>query len=443
MNAQNEQMKISQDLMAYMDASPTAYHAVTETRNRLNDSGFTFLNECDHWRLNPGGKYYTVRSDSALIAWVMGKKSPNETGIRMIGAHTDSPGFRLKRNGTFSKTGYLQVGVEVYGGPLLASWTDRDLSLAGRAMINDSGKIISKLVWIKRPLLRIPQLAIHLNRKVNDDGLVLHKQNHLPPIMALLETGQATDTESVISNLIRTELGVESQNVLSWDLELVDLQLAQMGGLNDEFIFSRRIDNLAMCHAALLAIQHLSSIPDTTSMIALFDNEEVGSNSVNGGASSYLRSIIERILSQTESGGESIFRGLAHSFFISADGAHAIHPNFAEFHDAQHPVQMNGGPVIKHNAQERYATDADGEAIFAALCNEVNVPVQHYVHRTDLPCGSTIGPITATNLGVRVVDVGSAMLSMHSVRETCGVADPAMMTAVLTRFFEKLNLMTV
>ena len=437
------QMKISQDLIAYLDACPTAFHAVEETRNRLNDSGFTFINESDHWQLKPGGKYYSVRSDSALIAWIMGKKSPSQTGIRMIGAHTDSPGFRLKRNSTFTKTGYLQLGVEIYGGPLLASWTDRDLSIAGRVLVNDSGNIVPRLIRIQRPLLRIPQLAIHLNRKVNDDGLVLHKQNHLPPIMALIKTGQTADTESVIQKLLSEELGVGTQNILSWELELVDLQPASTGGLNNEFIFSGRIDNLAMCHAALLALLNQTKAPDTTTMIALFDNEEVGSNTVNGGASTYLRSMLERILGQEEAGRESIYRGLANSFFISADGAHAVHPNYAEMHDAQHQVQMNGGPVLKHNAQERYATDADGEAVFAAICKELNVPLQHYVHRTDLPCGSTIGPVTATNMGIRVVDVGSAMLSMHSVREICGTADPAMMTAVLTRYFDKKNLLTV
>ncbi len=433
-------LKLAQDLMAFMDAGPTAYHAVLETRKRLDISGYQFLNEADKWTLKPGGKYYTTRGDSAIVAWTMGAQSPVKTGLRLIGAHTDSPGFRLKPNAVYTKAGYIQFGVEVYGSPLIASWTDRDLGLAGRVLVTEGGQLIARPVWIKQAVLRMPQLAIHLNRKVNDDGLVLDKQRHIPPIAALLNSPNVTDGKAVIETLLSEKLGIEPGHIISWELEPVDLQPARIGGLNNEFIFSRRIDNLALCHAALLALLNLTEAPLSTSMIAMFDNEEVGSNTRNGGASPFPRHVIERVLQSRASDNQATYRGLAKSFCISADGAHAVHPNYAEYHDAQHQVRINGGPVIKRNAQERYATDGDSEAVFSTLCREAEVPFQHYIQRTDLPCGSTIGPITAANLGIPVVDVGSAMLSMHSVRETCGAADPALMIRVLTRFFEKQDL---
>ncbi|MCF7800492.1 MAG: M18 family aminopeptidase [Candidatus Marinimicrobia bacterium] len=436
-------MKTAKDLLAFINASPTAYHAVIETRNRLNNSGYKELNEEDEWRLEAGGKYYTSRSDTALIAWQMGKQPAWESGIRLIGAHSDSPGFRIKPNAAYTKAGYLQFGIEVYGGPLIASWTDRDLSIAGRVLVEKAGTIQAMPVWIKRPILRIAQLAIHLNRKVNDEGLVLNQQQHIPPIVTLSNADEVVDRQSVINDIISEELQVQPENIVSWELELIDLQPGQLGGLKDDFIFSGRIDNLAMCHAQLVALQQVKKTPAATSMMVMFDNEEVGSNTAAGGASPFIRHVVQRVLESGKRPDHAFQRGLAKTFCISADGAHAVHPNYAEYHDSQHQVQMNGGPVIKHSARERYATDSDTTAIFKTLCKDVSVPVQHYIHRTDLPCGSTIGPITATNLGIPVVDVGTAMLSMHSVRETCGSADSAMMIKVLQRFFEKEDLWKV
>ncbi|MCF7796601.1 MAG: M18 family aminopeptidase [Lentisphaeria bacterium] len=438
-----DSMSAGQDLLDFINASPTAYHAVIETRKRLKDSGYTELHEHDEWQLEAGGKYYTTRSDTALIAWHMGTQPAWETGIRLISAHSDSPGFRIKPNGAYTQAGYLQFGIEVYGGPLIASWTDRDLSIAGRVLVTNDGLIQAQPVWVRRPILRIAQLAIHLNRKVNEEGLVLNQQQHIPPIVALTDTGETIDSQSVIDNILSEELQVEPDRIVSWELELIDTQPGQVGGLNNEFIFSGRIDNLAMCHAQLTALQQIDKRPVATSMMVMFDNEEVGSNTAAGGASPFIRHVFQRVLESGQSPSHAFQRGLARSFCISADGAHAVHPNYVDYHDKQHRVQMNGGPVIKHSARERYATDGDSTAIFKTLCKDVSVPVQHYIHRTDLPCGSTIGPITATNLGIPVVDVGTAMLSMHSVRETCGTADSAMMIKVLQRFFEKETLWQV
>ena len=428
------------ELMKYLDQSVTAYHAVLEAEKLLLNSGFTRVFEKEAWDLKPNGKYYIIRSESALAAWQMG--NGDQKGVRLVGAHTDSPGLHLKPNAQYAKSGYVQLGVEVYGGPLLASWTDRDLSLAGRVILKQDGKF--KVVPFKseKVLLRVPQLAIHLNREVNNKGLLLNKQIHLPPILTL-ETpdGEAVDT-NLIEALISETLQVEPKQIAKWQLECYDTQPASLSGLNDDFVVSGRIDNLTMCHAALKALTNQKSELSQTSLIALFDNEEIGSSTENGAASSFMRDIITRLV-EVEGEKASVQRSLANSSCISADGAHAVHPNYVEFHDPQHAVMMNQGPVIKVNANHRYATSAFSSAIFEQLCADVNVPVQHYSHKTDLPCGSTIGPITATGLGIQVVDVGNAMLSMHSIRETAGVKDHEMMIKVLEKYFSKTDLLAI
>ncbi|MBC8375565.1 MAG: M18 family aminopeptidase [FCB group bacterium] len=428
------------ELISYLNQSVTAYHAVITAEATLKSNGFIRLDEQDVWDLKPNQKYYVIRSQSALAAWQMGRG--DKSGIRLVGAHTDSPGLHLKPKAQYSKSGYVQLGVEVYGGPLLASWTDRDLSLAGRVILKEAGKL--KVVPFKsnKVLLRIPQLAIHLNREVNEKGLMLNKQTHMPPILALESTdGPSIDAE-LIEGLIADELKVTRDEIASWQLECYDTQSANTSGLNDEFIVSGRIDNLTMCHASIQALTSTAFSAPQTAMIALFDNEEIGSSTENGAASGFIRDIITRVVGSDDSN-HMTQRTLANSACISADGAHAIHPNYIEFHDPQHAVKMNQGPVIKVNANHRYATSAFTSAIFEQLCKDVDVPVQHYVHKTDLPCGSTIGPITATGLGIPVVDVGNAMLSMHSIRETAGAKDHEMMIKVLERFFSKADLVSV
>lgn len=425
-------------LIEYLNKSVTAYHAVLAAEETLKSKGFIQLDEKDAWDLKPNLKYYVVRSQSALAAWQMGRG--DVPGVRLVGAHTDSPGLHLKPNPQYSTSGYVQLGVEVYGGPLLASWTDRDLSLAGRVILKEAGRL--KVVPFKsdKVLLRIPQLAIHLNREVNEKGLLLNKQSHMPPILALeSKDGDSVDAR-LIEDLIAKTLNVGHGAIASWQLECYDTHAANTSGLNDEFIVSGRIDNLTMCHASIQALTSDQFSAPQTAMIALFDNEEIGSSTENGAASGFIRDIISRVVGSDESN-HMTQRALAQSACISADGAHAVHPNYVEFHDPQHAVRMNRGPVIKRNANHRYATSAFTSAIFEQLCKDVDVPVQHYVHKTDLPCGSTIGPITATGLGIPVVDVGNAMLSMHSIRETAGVQDHEMMIKVLNRFFTKTDLL--
>ena len=418
------------DLLAYLSASPTPFHAVLEARQRLDAVGFTPLDESDAWgegreggALKPG-KYYVTSGGSNLIAFRIPDGTPK--GFRLLGAHTDSPNLRLKPKPSYQQEGYQQLGVEVYGGVLLNSWLDRDLGIAGRVNVRErDGSLGSRLLKVDRPLLRVPQLAIHLDRDVNDKGVQLNKQEHMAPIFGLAGAGIEGDA---LLDLVQMETHVEPADVLSFDLMLHDVTAASIAGIQGEFLFSGRLDNLAMCHAAisaLLSCQASEYVP----LIALFDHEEVGSETMHGAGSAFLPRVLERIAASRQ----HFLRMCASSFFVSADMAHAVHPNYPARHEARHKPRLNGGPVIKVNAQQRYATDGRTAALFAAVCHREDVPVQHYAHRTDLPCGTTIGPIVATLLGIPTVDVGNPMLSMHSAREMCGTQDPAFMVRALSR----------
>ena len=421
--------EIVTDLLAYLRASPTPFHAVDEGRRRLEAAGFCRLDEADRWdRLEPGA-YHVTSSGTNLFAFVL--PAPDQrTQLRIVGAHTDSPNLRLKPNPEYTAEGYAQLGIEVYGGVLLNSWLDRDLGIAGRVLVRgDRGEIASHLVCIDRPLLRVPQLAIHLDREVNDKGLILNKQEHLAPVLGLAAGGGAGG----LAGLIADAAQVPADRVVGHELMLFDLAAPTLGGQANELIFSARLDNLAMCHAAISAIAPLGRAGAASpgiSAIALFDHEEVGSASAAGAGSSVLPRILERLMPDRE----AFLRACARSTCVSADMSHAVHPNYASRHEPRHKPQINGGPVIKTNTQQRYATTPATAAMFADLCREEGVPVQHYAHRTDLPCGSTIGPITSTLLGIATVDVGNAMLSMHSAREMAGSRDPELMTRVLARY---------
>lgn len=409
------------DLLAFLHASPTPFHAVVEARHRLVAAGFTDLDETARWdRLAPG-KYILTTTGTNLFAVIVPEQ---RTQFRIIGAHTDSPNLRLKPQPEYQTEGYAQLGVEVYGGVLLNSWLDRDLGLAGRLLVRGNDGIESHLVRIDRPLLRVPQLAIHLDREVNDKGLVLNKQEHLAPVL-----GVASPTRASITKLVADAASVEADRIVGSELMLYDLTAPTVGGQDGEFIFSARLDNLAMCHAGITAILGVKT-PTSICVVALFDHEEVGSDSVGGAGSAVLPRLLERLMPDRE----SFHQACARSTCVSADMSHAVHPNYAGRHEPRHKPRINGGPVIKTNSQQRYATTAATAAMFATLCREEDVPVQHYAHRTDLPCGSTIGPITSTLLGIPTVDVGNPMLSMHSAREMGGSQDPAMMTRVLARY---------
>lgn len=426
--------KYAESLLSLIDASPTPFHATAEMSAQLQAEGFQPLKETDTWNLKPGGRYLVTRNESSLVAFVMGTKPAQDAGFKIIGAHTDSPNLRLKPNPAYEKSGYLQLGVEVYGGVLLATWTDRDLSLAGRVVLKSKqGKPQSRLLKIDRPLLRIPQLAIHLNREINDKGLKLNKQTHMPPVLQMAE--QDLSSEKVLKELIAGELKRKPGEILSLDLALYDVQPSAFAGPNGEFLFAPRIDNLASCHAAMTALIQSPKQDAATRVLAFYDHEEIGSESAQGGGSPFLKDALERMVMAADQPREALMRAMAHSIFISADMAHAVHPNYADKHEGQHLPLINAGPVIKTNASQRYATDGVSSAYFELLCQKAGVQVQKFVMRSDLACGSTIGPLTAANLGIHTVDVGNPMLSMHSIREMAGSQDHGDLIQVFRGYF--------
>ncbi len=419
------------DLLGFLGDSPTPFHAVDSTVRRLKLAGFKSIAETDSWKDLAPGRYVFAHGGSSVIAFVI-PDAKTISGFRIVGAHTDSPNLRLKPNPEYKKEGYAQLGVEVYGGVLLNSWLDRDLSLAGRVFVREGDRTESKLVRFTRPMLRVAQLAIHLDRDVND-GLKLNRQEHMAPIFGLAGEG-AKD----LHDLIAEDLGIERSKIAGSDLMLYDVVPPTTGGRDNELIFSGRLDNLAMCHAAIKALDAAAtraSSLDLVPVAALFDHEEVGSETAYGAHSGFLPRALERIVLARGGSREDYHRALAGSLCVSADMAHAVHPNYEGRHEARHKPVLNGGPVIKVNAQQRYATSGATAALFRDLCARAEAPVQHYAHRTDLACGSTIGPIASTLLGIRTVDVGNPMLSMHSIRELGGAKDPAMMTRVLTAFY--------
>jgi aspartyl aminopeptidase len=422
------------DLLDFLRASPTPYHAVESAMTRLAAAGFSPLDAAASWSDLAAGRYYVQQGDSALLSFVI-PSGRDVRGLRIVGAHTDSPNLRLKPNAEYAKEGYRQLGVEVYGGALLNSWLDRDLALAGRVVVHGGGKLETKLVRLDTPLCRVAQLAIHLDREVNEKGLILNRQEHLAPIFGLDESSPS------LAAILAPHLGVEIDAIVSMELMLNDVTPPAIGGVCGEFLFSGRLDNLAMSHAATLALVAAAARVDAlVPIIALFDHEEIGSGSAYGAEAPLLATVIERIVAATGGSRDAYHRALARSLCISADMAHAVHPNYADRSEARHKVFIDGGPVIKINAQQRYATCARTAAFFEEICRREEIPVQTYVHRTDLPCGSTIGPITATRLGVRTVDVGNAMLSMHSAREMAGVRDPDRMVRAMTSFFATAEL---
>ena len=430
----NKKKFSARNLLDFIDASPTAFHAVAEMKRKFRSAGYKELKEIEEWSLAPGGKYMTSRNGGSFLAFQVGNESPEYFGFKVIGAHTDSPHLKLKPNPVYQKAGYIQLGVETYGSVLLTTWTDRDLTLAGRVILRDS-RAEPSLVDLKHPLFRIPQLAIHLNSKVNDKGLVLDKQKHMPPILGLLKS--KIDNDGVLKELIAKEIGVSTKSILQFDLSLYDTQKGEIGGGNLEFLFSSRLDNLASCHAAAEGLLNVSGLQGASRIVVFFDHEEVGSGSAQGAGSTFLKDVMERIQSHFNPSREAFLRAMARSFLISSDMAHAVHPNYTEMHDAQHWPIINGGPVIKTNSNQRYASNAETSAQFERLCERVKVPVQKFVNRSDLACGSTIGPITATNLGISVVDVGSAMLAMHSIREMAGAHDHQNLILVFQEFLQK------
>ena len=423
----------ARDLLAFIDASPSPWHAVNSVEHLMRTQGFKRLQETEPWHLNVGESYYVTRGGASIIAFTIGLTSIINTGYRMVGAHTDSPSLRLKPNAAYADEGLIRIGVEVYGGPILATFTDRDLSIAGRVTLRTATGFETRLLKFDEALMRLPNLAIHMNREVNDKGLVLNKQTQLPLIFGEGDAG--IDADKLFLAHLTKALEVEVQDILTFELNVFDTQNGIFWGANQEFIADSQLDNLASCHAAVLALLAIQK-PVSTCICALFDHEEVGSESDTGASGSFLSDVINRISASQEMDEEERLRSLAKSFFISADMAHAYHPNHPSAYEPCHHVLINKGPVIKTNANQRYSTNAESAARFITLCEKAGIPYQQYTHRTDLGCGSTIGPIVASNLGIASVDVGNPMWAMHSIRESAGVLDHSYMIAVLKELFK-------
>lgn len=424
-----------QDCLDFIDASPSPWHAIATLEQRLQAFQFQRLDEKNAWSLAAGGRYYVVRDESSIIIFVAGQQDLAGNGFKILGAHTDSPGLRLKPNPASNSDNLLRLSVEVYGGPILATFSDRDLSLAGRlAYRTGNGKIASRLLRFEQPLLRLPNLAIHMNRSVNEDGLKLNKQTELPLLFAAATEQQlATDQ---FTALLTGASGLEAQQILSWEFNIHDTQKGVFWGENQAFYANSQLDNLASCHAGVSALLNDAVLNSGNTLVcAFFDHEEIGSESRKGAAGSFLPDVLERIAVAQQLDKQGYQRARANSLMISADMAHAYQPNFPNAYEPGHKLYVNQGPAIKVNANHRYASNCLSEAAFMALCREAEVPCQKYAHRGDLACGSTIGPIASAKLGIATVDVGNPMWAMHSIRESAGVLDHAYLIKALTRFF--------
>lgn len=423
------------ELLKFIDNSPSAFHAVKSIGNQLDQYDFEWLDEKQPWLLKPGGRYYVIRDDSSIIFFIAGVKPLADTGYKILGAHTDSPGLKIKPNPVINSDGLLRLGVEVYGGPILATFTDRDLSLAGRISYkSDRGQISSQLIHFEQALLRLPNLAIHMNRKVNEDGLKLHKQNELALILSTIIEDQLS--AGYFKQCLEKKSGIKTEQILSWEFNVYDTQRGSFWGDKQQFYANSQLDNLASCHAGLQAFLDDSVLQaENTRLCAFFDHEEIGSESTKGASGSFLPDIIQRIALALGVCREDYQCALAQSFMISADMAHAYQPNFPSAYEPEHKVMVNKGPVIKINANQRYSSESISVAQFIDWCEQAGVPYQSYSHRTDIPCGSTIGPITSAKLGIRSVDIGNPMWAMHSIRESAGVLDHDYMIKVLKCFF--------
>lgn len=422
----------AQGLIDFVDASPTSFHACAEAAARLTEAGYTEVFEFEPFPSAPGA-HFLIRGGS-LIGWdTRGAYAAGlgpAAGFRVVGAHTDSPNLRIKPNPDHLKAGWQSLGVEVYGGPLLNSWLDRDLGLAGRVAVRGAGRgtVETRLFHDTTPLLRVAQLAIHLDREQND-GLTLNRQQHLEPLWGL------GDTPGDFRRYLSEQVGVPAADLLGWDVMTHPVEPSRRLGRRSELIAAPRLDNLGTSYAGVRAlVEAARTEPRLVPVLVLFDHEEVGSQSERGAMSTLLPSVLERLVLAGGGSREDYWRALASTVIASGDMAHATHPNYADRHEPLHHIAVNGGPVLKINSNLRYATDSLGEAAFRLACEQAGVPMQSFVVRTDLPCGSTVGPMTSALTGATTVDFGAPLLSMHSARELGGAQDPAMYVAALAAF---------
>lgn len=418
----SEELKMAQEMIDFIYESPSAFHAVENVKMMLESCGFEELKEEAKWNVKKGGKYFTTKNESSLTAFIAGTGEVEEEGFRLVGAHTDSPSFRVKPNPEITTEGvYVKLNTEVYGGPILSTWMDRPLSLAGRVTLKSQNPMepVIKLVDIKKPILIIPNLAIHMNREINN-GVALNKQVDMLPLLSLVN--DKLEKNNYLLNTIADELKVDAKSIIDFDLFLYEFEKGCIMGLNDEFISCGKLDDLSMVHAGIKALCEAEAGKATKVMVC-FDNEEVGSSTKQGADSPMLSNLLERICTCMGKGREEFFRALAKSFIISCDSAHAVHPNRGEKADPVNRPKVNEGPVIKISASQSYTSDSVSIAIFQQVCDAAKVPVQRFVNRSDERGGSTIGPINSTHLNIKSVDIGTPLLAMHSVREFGGVKD--------------------
>lgn len=431
----------NEGLMRFIEASPTPYHAVETMKTALEQAGFEALPEGESWLDDEGhfdltGCYYITRNNSSIIAFNTGNVPISEYGFRMVGAHTDSPHLKIKPVAELESNGICQLGVEVYGGALLNPWFDRDLSIAGSVnYLSSTDQIRTALIDFRRPIAVIPSLAIHLDRTANKNRSV-NPQTDLAPLILQSSSGHKPNLKHLITQQLQDQNHQDVHKILDYDLSLYDTQPPQLVGLNEEFLAASRLDNLLSCYTGLMALIHSvtqgNSDIDSPTLLVCNDHEEVGSRSFHGANSSFLHTVLNRMFTDSD----ALSQALECSVLISCDNAHALHPNYKDKHDFNHSPQLNQGPVIKYNANQSYATNSETAALFRWLCEQAKVKPQSFVMRSDLACGSTIGPITAAQLGVRTLDVGAPQLAMHSIRETAGSQDAHQLFTVLNRFYQ-------
>lgn len=427
-------------LLQFLQQSPTPFHAVANMAALLDEAGFRRLDSAEDWGLEKNSRYYVTRNDSAIIAFKTGAANLTDSGFRIAGAHTDSPCLKIKPYADVSSQGYAQLGVEVYGGALLHPWFDRDLSIAGRVNYqNSDGSLSSALVDLKDPVGFIPSLAIHLDRTANE-GRLINKQKELPPIILQLDADEKFTFEGYLLDHLKDELGcADASAILSHELLLYDTQAPALVGLRKQFICSARLDNLLSCYIAVRSL--IESGDESASVLVCNDHEEVGSVSASGAEGPFLKSVLQRMLeSEDASGGgsaASFDRAIQNSVLLSVDNAHGVHPNFADVHDKAHSPKLNAGPVIKINANQRYASNSESIALLKSICNRLKINHQSFVMRSDMACGSTIGPITSALLGISTVDVGIASFAMHSIRESAGALDVDSTRSLIQAFYDR------
>ncbi|MDE6213947.1 MAG: M18 family aminopeptidase [Lachnospiraceae bacterium] len=411
----------AENLLQYLNDSPTAYHAVENGVELLRKSGFQELKETESWSLCKGGKYLVVKNRSAVIAFIVGEGNPAEEGFRIIGAHTDSPALKIKPGDcSVTPEGYVKVNVEIYGGAILSTWFDRPLAVAGRVVIKEKGTLQEKLVRIDKPVFMLPNLCIHLHRDVNEK-CAYNKQTEIVPLMSMKE--ENVEKGDYLLNLLEEEAGIRKEDIVDYELFLYEYQKGIFTGRKLEFISASRIDDLSMVYAGLTALTETGEGGKATRVFAAFDNEEVGSTSAQGAHSGLLLHLLNRICKNLGLTDEGYFQAVANSTSISADLAHAVHPNYSDKHDSENRPVLGGGPVIKYSAAQRYATTAYSAAYFMDACERTKVPFQKFVNRNDIPGGSTIGPALSGLTTIPMVDMGAPILAMHSIREFGAVAD--------------------